>query len=595
MLQNDMNRVYLENPMKNEISIGWSSLCEQLYLRMKKIKRSMAVALDGYLGVDWDRLTEFAKVLGDLGIDYEISDCSNLWKNPKDIWRLIRENIECDVHFGKVFNGSLEDFLHLGKIEKLKKQVSSLRRQKGLKLVIFYGNGIVNKFTRSLFDIILYSDISRNEFLRKIEKHAHRFLPDTRGITKGQADVGLSLATFKLSQYVCTPVFDKHKRQLIRYMDYYAVFEDEIKIISKQAFQSICEQLSSRPFKLLPLYIPGPWGGQWIKTVRNLDSSYPNCAWAFEAVTGDMCLGVTIDESLNFELPFMTFLSCSKERILGTKIFRRFGYFFPIRVHYDDSYEGGNMAIQVHPDQNYVKKNFNERVGQHEAYYIIKRKDGAGVYLGLREKIDVDEFARCAQESHENKTPLDYERYVNFIKSKEGDLFLIPAGTIHALGKDQVCIEIGTSYGYTFHVYDYLRPNLNGELREIHTKHAFAALKRSRRENFVRRSLVAVPKVLRSQGESKEYLLGRKRGMIFEVRRLELEPGYWQDNTGGSFHVLTLINGEKIEILLNNSPEKFELEWSRTAVIPANVGKYTIKSNHRAQILKIVPQDNQRS
>jgi len=589
MLPNDTNKVWLEKPLQEEIFVGWSKFCQRLHRRLMDSKKNLVIAFDGYLGVEWDRLYELTKELENFGINYEIEDYSKLWKQPSAIWALIKDNIECDIHFGKIYSGQLEDFLDFQRLQEFKSYLISLRKQQAPKLVILYGNGVVNRFTKKFFDEVFYVDISRTEFLKKIEKHSYRFLGESKGPIRGQADVGLSLGAFKLSQYICTPIFDKHRRRLIRIMSYYVLFEDEVKIFSKASFEKICDKLSSKPFKLTPLYISGPWGGQWIKKVRNLDPSYPNCAWAFEAVTGDMCLGVNLNDSLFFKLPFVTFLSNSKQKLVGTKIFKRFGYFFPIRVHYDDSYKGGNMAIQVHPNRQYVKKYFNERVGQHEAYYIVRRKEHAGVYLGLKEHVDVNEFAYKAKESYEKKVPLDYQRYVNFIESNVGDLFLIPAGTIHALGKDQVCIEIGTSYGYTFHVYDYLRPDLNGELREIHVEHAFAALKKSRREKWVKRCLIPKAELMISQGKSKEYLLGRRRDMIFEVRRLELKPGAWYDNTGDSFHILILTKGNQVEVLFNDSKDSVLLEWSRTLIVPANVGKYAITSSQECEILKVIP------
>jgi len=142
------------------------------------------------------------------------------------------------------------------------------------------------------------------------------------------------------------------------------------------------------------------------------------------------------------------------------------------------------MAIQVHPDHSYVQKQFSEKVGQQEAYYIVEAKDDSEVFLGLKDGINLDDFFEDALKSKENRTSLDYQKYVNSFHSKPGDLFLIPSGTVHALGKNQVCLEIGTSYGYTFHIYDYLRPDLNGNLREIHLDHAFSVLNSHLNLNF---------------------------------------------------------------------------------------------------------------
>ena len=152
------------------------------------------------------------------------------------------------------------------------------------------------------------------------------------------------------------------------------------------------------------------------------DERFTSCAWAFEAVAPDMSLIVNVDH-INLEIPFVTLLSRERKRIMGEEATKKFGWFFPVRIHYDDSFDGGNMAIQVHPNGSYVKKHFNESVGQHEAYYIIKTRSGSKVYLGLKEEINLKDFYEKAKRARDEKIPPDYENYVNSIPSTPGDLF----------------------------------------------------------------------------------------------------------------------------------------------------------------------------
>jgi mannose-6-phosphate isomerase class I len=273
---------------------------------------------------------------------------------------------------------------------------------------------------------------------------------------------------------------------------------------------------------------------------------------------------------------------------MGEKVSKKFGWFFPLRIHYDDSFDGGNMAIQVHPNGVYVKKHFNESVGQHEAYYILTAKPGSKVYLGLKEDINLKSFYEEAERARVEKVPLNYEHYVNSVSSKAGDLFLIPAGTIHALGKDQVCLEIGTSYGYTFHVYDYLRPDLSGRLRKIHLDHAFRAMKSHGKMGWVAHNLKQSPRTLRRGKEAAEYLLGRRGEMPFEVRRLEFTKKI-EDETSGRFHMLTLVEGKNVEIESAEDPRRsIEIKFSETVIIPACFGSYAITGSGHFTIIKVL-------
>jgi len=273
--------------------------------------------------------------------------------------------------------------------------------------------------TNTFYDYVFYIDVTHEDFIKSVQKRNLWFVPKGGLNAQGAADVGMSVQTFKLTRYVYAPLFDKHRRNVLRKMDFYVSAGIQQKIIPRPTFDYVMSRLSQQPFKLKPLYIQGPWGGQWIKQKRRIPENYRNCAWAFEAVTSDMSLLVEFGEDV-FEVPFDTFLAKNPKYILGERVFNRFGYFFPLRVHYDDSYDGGNMAIQVHPDHSYVQKQFSEKVGQQEAYYIVEAKDDSEVFLGLKDGINLDDFFEDALKSKENRTSLDYQKYVNsFIVSQE--------------------------------------------------------------------------------------------------------------------------------------------------------------------------------
>jgi len=582
--ENDINFIRVNGETKDKFWTDWKSFFKKLG---KSSKKNHIIALDGYYGVDWSVFFDFFNDLKNENIPLKVINIRNIFKEKKFAWKKVEENLIFDKHFGRVFKGDIEDFLDTNKLESLKKEIEEFRKNnEGFLFIV--GEGAFNKKLEKSYDFVIYIDLTREKFLQSLQNN-DIWLVDSENLKdSGAADVGLSISAFKFSQYILTPIFDKHRRKLLKKMNYYVLLEETPKIMDRKFFEDVNNELASKPFKLKPLYIQGPWGGQWIKKIRKLGDDYKVCAWAFEAVTMDMGLLVNVNDILNFELPFSTFLAMEKEKIMGEKTFKRFKYFFPIRIHYDDSYDGDNMAIQVHPNKNYVKKNFNEEIGQHEAYYIIKRKKDAGVFLGINENINIKEFYEQARKAEVEKVPLDYKKYIAFHPSKEGDLFLIPAGTVHALGKNQVCLEIGTSYGYTFHIYDYLRPDLKGNLREIHLNHAFNSLKTYRDKKWVKKSLIPNPIEIRKYKNSKELLLGRRREMIFEVRRLEIDEE-WKDNTNDKFHILVLVKGKKAKIFSKKDKESsVDIDYTRTIIIPANFGEYFIKCRGKATFVKVL-------
>ena len=180
----------------------------------------------------------------------------------------------------------------------------------------------------------------------------------------------------------------------------------------------------------------------------------------------------------------------------------RFGDFFPIRFAYDDTWEGGNLSIQVHPTPHYARNRFNEPAGQGEMYYVFECKPGAINHLGLKEGVRRRDFLRAAKKSETHADPIDHTRYANALPAVKGQIYLIPPGTLHGAGAGELVLEISsTPYRYTFKIYDYCRPDLDGSYRPIHITHAFKVLKFFRKERWVARNLKPEPK-LHASGES---------------------------------------------------------------------------------------------
>ena len=576
------NIVKLDDDLKENIYTGYNGLFEMVFKAVKNKKK--VIAIDGYPLTDWSFIEDLVASFYKKNLKVITYNIVDFYKDKQEIYGHISKNINCDKYFGNVYDGALEDFLDTQKIETLKNNLNEIKHDSFIAIV--YGCGAANEYLKEVLDTTIYIDLTREKFLERIKNEKLWFI-NYEAIEKGgTADVGLSIDTFKLIQYICYPVFDKYRRQVLKNLDIYGDSSKDINFISKEIFDSIFKNLSSMPLRFKPLYIEGPWCGNWIKKVRKLPDSFKNCAWAFDAVANDLSLPVLID-SYDFDIPFNTLLAQYNKKIMGEKTAKRYKYFFPVRVHYDDSFNGGNMAIQVHPDEAYVRKNFNESVGQDEAYFILKTQENTKVYLGLTEDCNVEEFYKDVVRSKNEKVPLDYEKYVNPCSSTPMDLFLIPAGTIHALGKNQVCLEIGTSYGYTFHVYDYLRPSLNGALREIHEEHAFNALDDKRKAKWVEKHLRPEKKIIYQKANYSEFLFESYKDIPFEVRIIEFS-GEETFDAIDKFQILSLIDGDRITIESANII--IEIEYTETILIPANV-TYTIISKGNAQIFKALLKD----
>jgi len=566
-----INTPRIPSELIERIVVGLNEVCKRVGILVKETvsrKIGVTIGIDGYIGVYWkvliSKLEEFFR---ELQLDFELLDVTNFYKPLDYIENIIKPFLTCDPHFGRVFEGEIEMFFRR---KELRKRIEHARRNS--KVLVCFGCGVVNRFTADLYDVVFYVDVTKEVAGRRV----------LNGLINNLGDGGKSISreySGKRLYYIDFPVLDRHKRRVLRRIDFYLDGNntENLIMLPRDVYKKLLLILSEHPLRLKPIYLEGVWGGQWLKEIRKLPKSMKNCAWSYEVMAPYQSLFVKL-RNIVLNLPFLNLLWEYPDRIMGKfEAYEKVGGNFPIRVNYDDSMGGGDMAIQVHGDLSYLKENFNEPIGQNESYYIVATGPGSKVYLGLRDEADVEEFRKAVIEAETKGIPFDHNRYVNSIQSREGDLFLIPAGTVHASGYNQVVLEISdTTDLYTFHFYDYLRPDLNGKLRPIHSYHAFRVLDTTKRASWVSKHLKVTPKPIRSGPTWAEYFLGELGELRIVIHRLEFLKNI-SDNTNGKFHILTLVDGESVLISSKSNPNrKLEIHFSETALVPACFGEYLL-------------------
>jgi mannose-6-phosphate isomerase len=544
-------------------------------------QRPVLLAMDGYSGIDWkSRIPPLKRGLEKQGFHVTLVDFAGCYKPTGEIERMIRPSMTEEKTFGRIFGGKLEDLLDEGRIDSLRQRLVKSRQRKGgsPRAILCFGSGAACRPLRRLYDLVFYRDVTREEFTRRSSKSL--VLPLGARKKEGTRNGQPGYLTGKRFHYVDFPVLDKAKKSLLKQA--HAYIDDNLparpKLIDRSALDEMISDLSRRPFQLRAFYEEGVWGGQWLKKVRNLPDRMVNCAWAYELMAYHMSVKIPLGDTF-VEVPFPVLLDKEADKIMGQRVNLAFKGLWPIRVNYDDCWKGGDMAIQIHPDAPYVERNFREPLHQDESYYIMDATPDAYVYLGLKEGVDLDAFRERVRRAETEAIPFDHRKFVNLFPAKKGDLFLIPAGTVHASGKGCVVLELSaTTDRYTFHLYDYLRPDLNGKLREIHAEHAFRMLRKypNRNTSWVRKNLIQEPRCVRRGKDWAETALGKRGDLVFEVRRFEFHTTVEED-TEGVPHVLSLAEGRAAVIRPVAWPEKeFHLLFSETVVVPACTGRYTI-------------------
>jgi mannose-6-phosphate isomerase class I len=513
------------------------------------------VAVEGPAALPWERVSaEIGAALRDAGASSAAVDVRSSFAPWDEIRRRsAAAELPGDPVFGRVFEGSLADFFD---------ELPRAQRRQGIDVLVVFGPGSA----LGEHDVLWYMDLPKRHSLAALQRGD---VPNL-GQPTGQAGSARRLL------FVDWPVLDRHKQALTGKIDRYFDLGDieAPRSIDGESLRRSLQELATSPFRTRPTYLPGPWGGQWLRRALGIVTDAPNLAWSYELITPES--GILFGSPHPIEVGFELLMAEQSERVLGPAVAKRFGRSFPIRFDYLDTLEGGNLSIQCHPSERYMRETFGAPYTQHETYYVMDTEPGAKIFLGLREDVDLDSFRAEAEQAVAPGVALEPERYLQTHPAEQHRLYLIPAGTPHASGAGNVVLEISaTPYLYTLRFYDWLRRDLDGELRPVHLAHAFANLDPRRSGEGVRRELVPEPRQIRGGAGWVELELGRLPDLFFAVHRLDFEESV-ADDTAERFHVLNLVAGDEVE-LEATSGAIHPLAYAETIVVPASVGQYRIR------------------
>ncbi|SEM36730.1 Mannose-6-phosphate isomerase, class I [Paenibacillus sp. cl141a] len=427
-------------------------------------------------------------------------------------------------------------------------------------------------------DLRFYADYSRGNQQRR---HAERMGSFGLGISSDKVE------TYKNCLFLEWPVWETYRRDWLDHHVQHSVNQAYYMDLNRSEapvwlpaakLASVLHQAARQPFRVKPFFAPGIWGGQYLKELCGLPEEWPNCAWSFEPIAPENTLLLRV-QNVTFEVPFTLLMEAAPQEIMGTRNFELFGDYFPIRFDYLDTMQGGELSLQVHPLQEYVEAQFNEHMTQQESYYIMRNVPGAKVYLGLKEGITGGRLLEAVENAHLQEDPLELSDYVNEYHSQTGDLYLIPPGTVHCSGRDNLVLEISsTTWWFTFKIYDYLRLDADGKPRPMNPEHARHNINDAMNTPAVEDGLIARPSVVSRQGGSTEELLGQREDLLFQVSRLNLQDT-WRADTQGEFVMYNLVEGDRVR-LVPAADEGGAVEWgyAESFIVPACIGEYRLEN-----------------
>lgn len=228
------------------------------------------------------------------------------------------------------------------------------------------------------------------------------------------------------------------------------------------------------PLKFTPRYYDKIWGGHKLKTELGKDfGNLRNCgeSWELSGVEGNVSVvsngflaGNELDELIEVYMG----------DLVGDKVYEKFGLDFPLLIKFIDAND--DLSVQVHPNDEMAKERHNS-FGKTEMWYVLQADNGAKLNCGFNQPIDQGTYLKKL----ENKEIMDI---LNFVEVKPGDVFFMPAGRVHAIGKGIVVAEIQQTSDVTYRIYDYDRKDADGKERDLHTELAVDAIDFTYHENY---------------------------------------------------------------------------------------------------------------
>lgn len=488
---------------------------------------------------------------------------------------LERDLLPQDPVFGIMTVRRLRDFFYEAKIEEARQRIDAVAE--GLVLVYGVGATLVHPG-----DVQVVADITRWEIQLRYR----------RGMTNwrtAQTDLP-KLKKYKRGFFAEWRWADREKDHLLNTMDFYLdmTTQGSPAMVDGAAYREALCQTAQRPFRMVPYFDPGVWGGNWMKDHFELPENGSNYAWSFDGVPEENSLLLDFGGHL-IQTPALNLVLQQPRALLGDRVHARFGKEFPIRFDMLDTINGQNLSLQVHPLTEYIQQNFNMHYTQDESYYILDAQEGSSVWLGVREGVDPAAMEADLRRAQAGEAPFPAEKYINHIPVKKHDHILIPAGTTHCSGAGTMVLEISaTPYIFTFKLWDWGRLDLDGKPRPIHLDHGMANIQWDRDTKWVHENLVGQTTVVHQDENALVERTGLHEREFIDTFRYTTASSVTVARNG-SVHVLNLVDGARARLV---SPDgafaPFELHYAETCILPQAAGDYRIEAPDGAEVKMIV-------
>jgi mannose-6-phosphate isomerase class I len=514
--------------------------------------------LDGLSALDWAAVRERAS---SALAGFEIYDFDHYRKNTGAMDTLFSNLILDHSHFNRYFQGCINDLFDPEKLSTLRAEVIDALAKGQRALVIGSGSSLL-EFSHSSLVWLSASHVAVRRNLK-----------------------GSSLSLFGASvfpgsssfEYVDHLIINSHLQDQVASIDWLVDHSepDSPTFVSTDALRKDLAYISSRPFRVQPIFFAKSWGGHWLKDNLPIQQDLLNTAGSFEFAQFENDLVLT-DNDLHIRLPLDFVVASQAKALIGSGIVDCFGAEFPLRLNLTDTIGGQNLSCQVHPDVDFTRETYSINAGVDEKYYVIRAENGACINLGLKDDADLPLFKKSLENSEKSGSVVPIEQSVCAWPSKKGTIFLLPPGTVHNICTGNLVMEIISSNTiFTFRLYDYLRKDESGDLRPLHISEASQVIDPSINASMAKERLIPVfrPVSVNNHQESTVPVLGNS---YTTINKIEWSGDFYASTMKEVFHLLTLVEGTDVNIEWEGGSSP--LHFLETILVPADTGPYHLIS-----------------
>jgi mannose-6-phosphate isomerase len=317
------------------------------------------------------------------------------------------------------------------------------------------------------------------------------------------------------------------------------------------------------PLKFEPILKDKIWGGTKLNSLFGKASTSLLLGESYElsgldgnlsVVTNGFLAGNNIEELVEIYMG----------ELIGDAVYERFGLQFPLLFKLIDAND--TLSIQVHPDDEVALERHNES-GKTEMWYVLEAEEGAELIIGFNQECSKQDLVSAIEAG-------TLESFLKQVKVAKGDVFFIPAGTVHAIGKGIVLAEIQQTSDLTYRIYDYCRKDENGNERELHTELAL---------DVIDYDVISQPKIVYSE------LINEITPLVdceyFTTNLLVFNQPLNRHYTSiKSFVVYMCVEGD---FLIDFEGEKIIVNKGETVLIPACIDELGLYPESECRLLEV--------